>query len=138
MTPKASSAELMLRNFSKKSALMRQLQNIIENPAPQIPFELSEETRTTIEKFTQALLKRIDDLTAEMKETVNYLMKVSEVHPDAYAVLFYRYIASRERITPWLAITDEMHYGIGYIYNLHRKGLDIMDAILEKERAANG
>ncbi len=138
MTPKASSAELMLRNFSKKSALIRQLQNIIENPAPQIPFELSEETRTTIEKFTQTLLDRIDDLTAEMKETVNYLMKVSDVDPDAYAVLFYRYIASRERITPWLAITDEMHYGICNLYRLHRTGLDIMDTILEKERAANG
>ena len=138
MTPKASSAELMLRNFSKKSALIRQLQNIIENPAPQIPFELSEETRTTIEKFTQTLLDRIDDLTAEMKETVNYLMKVSDVDPDAYAVLFYRYIASREQITPWLAITDEMHYGICNLYRLHRTGLNIMDAILEKERAANG
>lgn len=138
MTPKTSQAEIMLHDFSREAALIRRLKNILENPVPQVTFELSRKTRTTIERFTQTVLDQIDDLNAEMKETLNYLKKVAEVHPDAYAVLFYRYIANEERIAPWLAVGEEMHYGIAYIYQLHRKGLDIMDSILEKERGANG
>lgn len=138
MTPKASPAEIMLHDFSEVTRLIWRLQALIEAPFIQTPFQLSEKTIANIENYKENLRNYVDGLATSQENTLSLLKRIAIDNPDAFRVLYYRYIASVGKLTPWLAIGDEMHYGMEYIYRLHRKGLDLMDAILGKERAANG
>lgn len=138
MIPEVITAEAMLHNFHASTRLIQRLETMIEAPVIHTDFQLSEQTTANIEHYKDNLRKYVDELAMSQENTLSLLKKIAMDKPDAFRVLYYRYIASVGQLTPWLVIAEEMSFSISYIYDLHRKGLELMDSILKKERAANG
>lgn len=133
MTPKATTAEVMLHDFSASTRLIQRLEALIEAPVIRADFQLSEKTMANIEHYKDNLRKYVDELTTSQENTLSLLKKIGMDNSDAFRVLYYRYIASVGQLTPWLVISNEMNFRISHIYRLHRTGLDAMDSILAME-----
>lgn len=133
MTPKVTTAEVMLHDFSASTRLIQRLEALIEAPVIRADFQLSEKTMANIEHYKDNLRKYVDELATNQENTLSLLKKIGADNPDAFRVLYYRYIASVGQLTPWLVISNEMNFRMSYIYRLHRTGLDAMDSILAME-----
>lgn len=133
MTPIVTTAEMMLHNFHASTRLIQRLEALIEAPVIQVQFPLSEKTMANIKDYKDNLRKYVDELATSQENTLSLLKKIGMDHPDAFRVLYYRYIASIGQLTPWLVIGKEMNFGMAYVYQLHRRGLDAMDSILAME-----
>lgn len=133
MTPKVTTAEVMLHDFSASTRLIQRLEALIEAPVVQVQFPLSEKTMANIEHYKDNLRKCVDELATSQENTLSLLKKIGMDNPDAFRVLYYRYIASVGQLTPWLVISNEMNFRMSHIYQLHRTGLDAMDSILAME-----
>lgn len=133
MTPKVTTAEVMLHDFSASTRLIQRLESLIEAPVIRADFQLSEKTMANIEHYKDNLRKYVDELAASQENTLSLLKKIGMDNPDAFRVLYYRYIASVGQLTPWLVISNEMNFRMSHIYQLHRTGLDAMDSILAME-----
>lgn len=133
MTPKVTTAEVMLHDFSASTRLIQRLEALIEAPVIRADFQLSEKTMANIEHYKDNLRKYVDELATIQENTLSLLKKIGMDNPDAFRVLYYRYIASVGQLTPWLVISNEMNFRMSHIYQLHRTGLDAMDSILAME-----
>lgn len=133
MTPKVTTAEVMLHDFSASTRLIQRLEALIEAPVIRADFQLSEKTMANIEHYKDNLRKYVDELATNQENTLSLLKKIGTDNPDAFRVLYYRYIASVGQLTPWLVISNEMNFRMSHIYRLHRTGLDAMDSILAME-----
>lgn len=133
MIPKATTAEVMLHDFSASTRLIQRLEALIEAPVIHADFQLSEKTMANIEHYKDNLRKYVDELATIQENTLSLLKKIGMDNPDAFRVLYYRYIASVGQLTPWLVISNEMNFRMSHIYQLHRTGLDAMDSILAME-----
>ena len=133
MTPKVTTAEVMLHDFSASTRLIQRLESLIEAPVIRADFQLFEKTMANIEHYKDNLRKYVDELAASQENTLSLLKKIGMDNPDAFRVLYYRYIASVGQLTPWLVISNEMNFRMSHIYQLHRTGLDAMDSILAME-----
>lgn len=133
MIQKATTAEVMLHDFSAETRLIQRLEALIEAPVIRADFQLSEKTMANIEHYKDNLRKYVDELATIQENTLSLLKKIGMDNPDAFRVLYYRYIASVGQLTPWLVISNEMNFRMSHIYQLHRTGLDAMDSILAME-----
>lgn len=125
-----STAETILNNATKTQSLIKRLQAIKTAPIPYVGIHLFPDTKAHIRAFQEKLQANIDELTTQREKTVELVKHIPD--QTARTVLELRYgLTGSGRGMTWVQIEMKMPYSAQSLFRYHRKGLALLEEIME-------
>lgn len=126
-------AEIMLDNVTKSNRLINYLRFCKDHPIPPVRLDLLSSTKASIKAYQNEVQTFIDRLTAQNEKVVSLVKQIPDGEARLVLQLRYGLMDNATKKTPWLDIPALMNYEMETIYRRHRKGIDYLNEILEKE-----
>lgn len=126
-------AEIMLDNVTKSNRLINYLRFCKDHPIPPVRLDLLSSTKASIKAYQNEVQTFIDRLTAQSEKVVSLVKQIPDGEVQLVLQLRYGLLDNATKKTPWLDIPALMNYEMETIYRRHRKGIDYLNEILEKE-----
>lgn len=129
-------AERLLDELAPIQRLITRLKAVIDESMAPEGWNSPKGTQAKINSFKGCLQAHIDQLTAQRKETLSLIERVSD--PEAHIVLFWRYAVMDDKVMPWMDVSEKVHYEPATLYKYHRRGIEEIEAICRKEGIQHG
>lgn len=126
-------AEILLDQVTKGNGLIRQLEAVKEHPINPVPMKLSPTNKAKIRAFQDDLQQRIDQLTAQRDKVFRLVEQIPDGEAQLVLQLRYGLLGNETKKMPWFDMPPIMNYEMETLYRRHRKGLDYLNKLLEKD-----
>lgn len=128
----ATKAETMLDQVTKVNSLIRRLEECKNQPFDSLGY-LSAQTKANIQMFRDNVQSYIDELTAQRERVVGLVEQIADGEVQLVLQLRYGLLGNATKKMKWYDIPPIMNYEMDTIYKRHRKGLDYLNELLEKD-----
>lgn len=125
-------AQMLLEQVTTGNKLIRRLQAVKAHPLGPVPVKLSNSTKAKIQAFQNEVQQHIDQLTAQREQVAALVKQIPD--GEARLILQFRYglFGCETKKTPWLDMPELVNYELTSVYRFHRKGLGLLEELLEQ------
>lgn len=132
--PEPTRAQMLLEQVTTGNKLIRRLQAVKAHPLGPVPVKLSISNKTKIQAFRDDVQQHIDQLTAQREQVAALVEQIPDETAQLVLQLRYGLLGCETKKTQWLDMPELVNYELTTVHRYHRKGLDLLEDMLEKER----
>lgn len=127
-------AQMLLEQVTTGNKLIRRLQAVKDHPINPVPVKLSLSNKAKIQAFQNEVQQHIDQLTTQQERVAALVKQVPDKNARIVLQLRYGLHENGTMKTQWFDMPELVNYELTSVYRFHRKGLDLLEDMLEKER----